>query len=106
MESVFSYFAGYYQEMPGWKGPVCACPRARSCTRWPPGQPPFSRKHDGVISNAILSQAPPPLLRLNPETPPKLEEIINRLPEKDRGLRPRNAPDLRSELKRLKRDSA
>jgi hypothetical protein len=44
-----------------------------------------------VIFNAILSQAPAPLLRLNPE-PPKLEEIINRLLEKDRGLRPRNAP--------------
>jgi hypothetical protein len=45
-----------------------------------------------VIFNAILSRAPAPLLRLNPETPPKLEEIINRLLEKDRGLRPRNAP--------------
>jgi hypothetical protein len=42
---------------------------------------------------------------VNPESPPKLEEIINRLLEKDRDLRYPSAADLRSELRRLKRDT-
>jgi len=44
-------------------------------------------------------------VRLNPDLPARLEEIINRLLEKDRDLRYQSAADLRSELKRLKRDT-
>jgi non-specific serine/threonine protein kinase len=44
-------------------------------------------------------------VRLNPEVPAKLEDTINRLLEKDRHLRYQSAADLRSDLKRLKRDS-
>jgi len=69
------------------------------------GRRAFSGNTSGVISHAILSQSPPPALRLNPEIPPKLDEIINRLLEKDRDLRYQHAADLRSELKRLKRDT-
>jgi eukaryotic-like serine/threonine-protein kinase len=66
---------------------------------------PFTGNTSAVIFGAILHQAPTSPLRLNPELPPKLEEIINRLLEKDRDLRYQSAADLRSELKRLKRDT-
>ena len=44
-------------------------------------------------------------VRLNPDLPPKLEDIINRALEKDRELRYQHASDMRSELLRLKRDT-
>jgi serine/threonine protein kinase len=78
---------------------------AQCFTKWPPGQRAFPGNTTAVIFHAILSQAPAPLGRLNPELPAKLEEIINRLLEKDRDLRYQSAADLRSELKRLKRDT-
>ncbi|HEV2348290.1 MAG TPA: protein kinase [Terriglobia bacterium] len=66
---------------------------------------PFPGNSAAAIFGAILHQAPMSPLRLNPELPPKLEEILNRLLEKDRDLRYQSAADLRSELKRLKRDT-
>ncbi len=69
------------------------------------GQRAFAGNTTAVIFHAILSQAPAPLVRLNPEAPAKLDEIINRLLEKDRELRYQSAADLRSEFKRLKRDT-
>jgi serine/threonine protein kinase len=66
---------------------------------------PFRGDTSGVITNAILTQAPAAVVRLNPDVPPKLEEIINRALEKDRDLRYQHASDLRAELKRLKRDT-
>jgi eukaryotic-like serine/threonine-protein kinase len=58
-----------------------------------------------VIHDAILNRAPAPITGATPQLPPKLEEIINRLLEKDRDLRYQTAADLRSDLKRLKRDT-
>ena len=70
------------------------------------GQRAFPGNTAAVIFNAILSQTTTPLERLDdPELPTKLEEIINRLLERDRDLRYQSAADLRSELKRLKRDT-
>jgi serine/threonine protein kinase/Tol biopolymer transport system component len=68
------------------------------------GTMPFRGESSGVIFNAILERSPAPLLRLNPDLPPKLEDIISRALEKDRNLRYQHASDMRAELQRLKRD--
>jgi TolB-like protein len=69
------------------------------------GRLAFPGNTSGVIFHAILSQAPISPLRLNPQIPPKLEEIINKALEKDRKLRYQSAADLRTDLARLKRDT-
>src|ERR1700736_2528735 len=66
---------------------------------------PFRGESSGVITEAILNRAPVAPVRLNPDLPPKLEEIISKALEKDRDLRYQHASELRSDLKRLKRDT-
>jgi eukaryotic-like serine/threonine-protein kinase len=66
---------------------------------------PFRGVTSGVIAGAILNSMPTAPVRLNPDVPPKLEEIINRALEKDRKLRYQHAGDMRAELQRLKRDT-
>ena len=65
---------------------------------------PFRGDTTAAMSDAILHRAPVAPIRLNPDLPLKLEDIINRALEKDRNLRYQNASDLRAELRRLKRD--
>src|SRR5271157_1259197 len=65
----------------------------------------FSGNTSGVIHEAILNRIPISPLRLNPDLPPKLEEIISKALEKDADMRYQNASDLRTDLKRLKRDT-
>ena len=69
------------------------------------GTLPFQGRTSGAIFNAILNMTPLPPARINHEIPPKLDDIINRALEKDRDLRYQGAAELRSELKRLKRDT-
>jgi Tol biopolymer transport system component/predicted Ser/Thr protein kinase len=68
------------------------------------GRPAFSGNTTAVIFDAILHRASTPAVRLNPDVPPKLEEIINKCLEKDRNLRYQTAAELAVDLKRLKRE--
>jgi eukaryotic-like serine/threonine-protein kinase len=69
------------------------------------GMLPFRGDTSGVIFESILNRVPAPAIRLNPDMPPKLEEIISKCLEKDRNLRYQHASDIRTDLQRLKRDT-
>jgi eukaryotic-like serine/threonine-protein kinase len=69
------------------------------------GTLPFRGETSALIFNSILERTPTPALRLNPNLPAKLEDIINRALEKDRELRYQSAKEMRAELMRLKRDT-
>jgi serine/threonine protein kinase/tetratricopeptide (TPR) repeat protein len=66
---------------------------------------PFRGESSGVITEAILNRVPVAPVRLNPDLAPKLEEVISKALEKDRELRYQHASEMRSDLKRLKRDT-
>ncbi len=70
------------------------------------GQLPFRGDSTATIFESILNKAPAPVVRLNPEVPPKLEEIIGKALEKDRDLRYQHASEMRSDLQRLRRDAS
>src|ERR1700678_3343368 len=69
------------------------------------GMVPFRGDTSALIFQAILDRAPVSPVRLNPDLPPKLEDIINKALEKDRNLRYQHAADVRADLQRLKRDT-
>ena len=69
------------------------------------GALPFRGESSGVIFKAILDGTPAAPMRLNPDVPPKLEDIIDKCLEKDRNLRFQHASEIRTDLQRLKRDT-
>src|ERR1700686_1899941 len=69
------------------------------------GQLPFRGETSGVIFDGILNRTPISSVRLNPDLPVALEEIINKALEKDRNLRYQHASEMRSDLSRLQRDT-
>ena len=68
------------------------------------GSVAFRGDTSGIVFESILNRAPTPAVRLNPELPPKLEEIINKALEKDREVRYQHASEMRADLKRLRRE--
>ena len=69
------------------------------------GTLPFRGETSGSVFDSILNRAPTAAVRLNPDVPSKLDEIIHKALEKDRELRYQSAGELRADLKRLKRDT-
>ena len=69
------------------------------------GDLPFRGETSAVICEAIMNRAPVAAVRLNPDVPQKLEDIINKALEKDRNLRYQHASEMRSDLQRLRRDT-
>ncbi len=69
------------------------------------GRMPFRGDSTASIFDSILNRDPVPPVRLNPDVPPQLEEIIKKALEKNRNLRYQHAADMRTDLQRLKRDT-
>ena len=69
------------------------------------GAMPFHGASTAVICEAIMNRAPVAPVRMNPDVPAKLEDIISKAIEKDRALRYQHAADMRTDLQRLKRDT-
>ena len=69
------------------------------------GKLPFQGASSGLITEAILNRDPVAPIRINPDIPPALQEVICTALEKDRDLRYQSAADMRAELQRLKRDT-
>jgi eukaryotic-like serine/threonine-protein kinase len=70
------------------------------------GRPAFSGSTTAVIFDAILNKAPTPPVQVNTSLPVELERIISKALEKDPDLRFQHASDMRTDLKRLKRDTS
>src|SRR5260370_11139329 len=68
------------------------------------GTMPFRGETSAELSDEVLNRAPVPPVRLNPYVSPKLEEIILKALEKNCETRYQHAADIRTGLKRLKRD--
>jgi serine/threonine protein kinase len=69
------------------------------------GRKAFGGNTAAIVHEAILNRPPTPLARVNPDSSPELERIVNKALEKDRKLRYQSAAEIRTDLRRLKRDS-
>jgi serine/threonine protein kinase/tetratricopeptide (TPR) repeat protein len=69
------------------------------------GKQAFTGNTSAVLFDAILNREPVPAARVNPQLPPKLDEIIRKAMEKDRDLRYQSAADMLADVRRVRRDS-
>ncbi len=67
------------------------------------GQQAFTGRTSAMVFDAILNRTPTPAVRLNPNVPVELEQVIAKMLEKDREIRYQTASDVRADLKRLRR---
>ena len=65
----------------------------------------FSGNTTAIIFNTIFDKDPTSIVKLNPDMPEGLDRIVAKALEKDRDVRYRTAADIRTDLKRLKRDT-
>jgi len=70
------------------------------------GRQAFAGSSSAATLEAVLHATPPSPVHLNPELPARLEDLINKLLEKDREVRYQFATELLVDLKRLKRTMA
>jgi eukaryotic-like serine/threonine-protein kinase len=68
------------------------------------GMLPFNGSTAALVFDGILHATPTPATRINPSVPVALENILSKALEKDIELRYRTAGEVRSDLKRLRRD--
>jgi serine/threonine protein kinase/tetratricopeptide (TPR) repeat protein len=63
------------------------------------GRPPFAGRTSALLFDSLLHHTPARPSTLNSETPPELEQIINKCLQKNRDLRYQHAPDVRADLR-------
>jgi non-specific serine/threonine protein kinase len=68
------------------------------------GRAPFDGQTSAMVLAAVLNQAPRPATQVNADVPAELERMIAKALEKDAEMRYQSASELKSDLKRLKRD--
>jgi serine/threonine protein kinase len=69
------------------------------------GQPAFTGNTTAVIFERLFNKVVDPPTRLNPSLPRDLDTMIEKLIAKDRGQRMGSAGELRTDIKRLRRES-
>jgi len=69
------------------------------------GKKPFAGNNTVTTLEAVLNRKPVPPLKLNPNLPPDLQDIIGRAMEKNRGNRYPTALAMKADLQTLKRET-
>ncbi|HEY4906493.1 MAG TPA: protein kinase [Candidatus Acidoferrum sp.] len=69
------------------------------------GKQAFPGTTSAIVFDKILHHAPVAPVTLNPSVPPEFERILNKALEKDKDYRYQVAAEMRSDLKRLQRES-